>query len=240
VLRLGQWALDGRKHLPSRRELLRKHLAIVREMASGAVELTRAAKEAFGMPRHRAEKQRRVKWASAESLGDAVALPPVWGAPRLVLTSPPYHGVPIVYHRWQVQGRRETPAPYWVSGCNDGRPASYYTFGSRVRNASTELRPEYFEQALRSFRAIHSVCDDSSVVVQLVGFSNPAAQLPLYRDMMANAGFEECAPTDLLSPDGLSRAVPNRKWYLEALNRPSASGREFLLIHRKAHQPPGP
>ena len=33
---------------------------------------------------------------------------------KLVLTSPPYPGVHVLYHRWQVQGRRETPAPFWI------------------------------------------------------------------------------------------------------------------------------
>jgi hypothetical protein len=36
------------------------------------------------------------------------------GRPKLVLTSPPYPGLHVLYHRWQVKGRRETPAPFWV------------------------------------------------------------------------------------------------------------------------------
>lgn len=35
--------------------------------------------------------------------------------PGLILTSPPYPGVHVLYHRWQVQGRKETPAPFWIA-----------------------------------------------------------------------------------------------------------------------------
>jgi hypothetical protein len=40
---------------------------------------------------------------------------------KLIVTSPPYPGVHVLYHRWHVDGRRETPAPYWIAGCNDGQ-----------------------------------------------------------------------------------------------------------------------
>jgi hypothetical protein len=34
-----------------------------------------------------------------------------WRPPRLVLTSPRYAGVHVLYHRWQVDGRKEAPLP---------------------------------------------------------------------------------------------------------------------------------
>ncbi len=53
--------------------------------------------------------------------------------PKLVLTSPPYPGVHILYHRWQISGRRETPAPYWLADLNDEHGVSHYTMGGRSR-----------------------------------------------------------------------------------------------------------
>ena len=44
--------------------------------------------------------------------------------PKLVLTSPPYPGVYVNYHRWKLRGRREIPAPYWIAGREDGNGMS--------------------------------------------------------------------------------------------------------------------
>lgn len=41
-------------------------------------------------------------------------------APRLVATSPPYPGVHILYHRWQVDGRKEAPLPFVIANMLDG------------------------------------------------------------------------------------------------------------------------
>jgi hypothetical protein len=43
-----------------------------------------------------------------------------WMPPKLVLTSPPYPGVHVLYHRWQVDGRKETPLPFMIAGKLDG------------------------------------------------------------------------------------------------------------------------
>ena len=53
------------------------------------------------------------------------------GSPRLIITSPPYPGVHVLYHRWQVNGRRETPAPYWIANKLDGDGGRYYSLGNR-------------------------------------------------------------------------------------------------------------
>jgi hypothetical protein len=232
LLSLGQWALDGRRNIPSRREFLAKHADLVASLLAGSFKLKAMATTAFGISARRVEQSRRVHHAPAHTVKHGKMIPYSWGAPRLVLTSPPYHGIHMLYHRWQVEGRRETNAPYWVSGCNDGRPASYYTFGSRSRPGETGIREDYFANALRSFQAIHAVCDGASTVVQLVGFSNPATQLPRYLTMMREAGFNEALVNHGVS--GVSRSVPNRKWYLEALQRFGPSDREFLLVHRRA------
>jgi len=78
----------------------------------------------------------------------------------LVITSPPYPGIHILYHRWQVDGRRETPAPYWIAGCQDGQGDSYYNFGSRQQ---PELR-SYFDTSLRTLKAIRNVIRDGGYI----------------------------------------------------------------------------
>lgn len=72
------------------------------------------------------------------------------GAPALVITSPPYPGVHVLYHRWQVMGRRETPAPFWIAGTFDGAGASFYTFGDRKQK---DLH-KYYDQAARAFSSL--------------------------------------------------------------------------------------
>jgi hypothetical protein len=152
------------------------------------------------------------------------------GVPKLVLTSPPYPGVHVLYHRWQVLGRRETPAPFWIAGELDGAGASFYTFGGRHK---AELR-EYFEQAQRAFSSVAKVADDQTLVVQMVAFSESSWQLPAYLEMMRNSGFEEVLFPALANyTDGRSwRSVPNRKWYADAKGATSSST-EVVLFHKK-------
>lgn len=229
LLRLGQWALDGRSEVPTRRELLDKHVALTKELIAGSHALGTAAGAAFGIGRAEAEKQRRIITTSAEMIGSARAIPTGWGKPKLILTSPPYHGKHILYHRWQVEGRRETNAPYWVAGAPEHGQADYYTFGRRA--FSEEVKGEYFDNALRCFIALHAACGDETQVVQLVGFSNPKVQLPLYKEMMREAGFRESVP-HLGSSSRLNRRrVPNRKWYMATLEECAKAEHEFLLIH---------
>src|SRR5207248_5226120 len=89
----------------------------------------------------------------------------------LVVTSPPYPGIHMLYHRWQVDGRRETPAPYWLANCEDGKGASFYNFADRFAPADT-----YFAESLRTLRAIRKVMKTRGVCVQLVAFSKPREQ----------------------------------------------------------------
>lgn len=232
LLRTGQWALDGRREIPSKAEFMAKHKSYARSMAAAAVNFGSTATGAFGVTNLRDLAQyRRVLWSPAEELASAVSGQNVQ-KPRLVLTSPPYHGVHILYHRWQVRGRRETSAPYWIAGTSDGQPASYYTFGSRARRIDEE-RPEYFQRALSSFKGIASLCSKQTVVAQLVGFSNPVTQLPRYLAMLKEAGLHEMDVRIADADSGLERVVPNRKWYMDALGRDAATSREFLLLHRR-------
>jgi hypothetical protein len=150
------------------------------------------------------------------------------GAPNLILTSPPYPGVHVLYHRWQIGGRRETGLPYLIANSRDGQGPSFYGFASRTNLDG------YFANAERAFSSIHKVAAPGANLVQLVGFSDPENQLPKYLAALARAGFVE-DPQGLASPTGdgrLWREVPNRRWYIRTGQR-TAFGKEVILFHKK-------
>ena len=150
--------------------------------------------------------------------------------PRLVLTSPPYPGVHILYHRWQVAGRKETPLPFFIAGCLDGEGAAHYTFGDR----KSHLKEKYFDQLEKTFSSICQVIDETTIVAQIVGFSSPESQLPRYLDTLQKVGLEEFRIGDYSkSSDGRPwRQVPNRKWYVRC-GSVAAAASEVVLFHCK-------
>lgn len=149
--------------------------------------------------------------------------------PKVVITSPPYPGVHVLYHRWQVHGRKETPAPFWIANCFDGNGAAFYTFGDRKQ----KHLDGYYRGIRDSFASISRIVDRSTLVVQMVAFSKPAWQLPRYLDVITSAGFHEMkVPGITDSPDGrVRRKVPNRKWYASQRDELSSSN-EVVLFHR--------
>jgi hypothetical protein len=139
--------------------------------------------------------------------------------------------VHVLYHRWQVRGRKETPAPFWITNTVDGNGASFYTFGDRKRR---DLGP-YYENLRAAFSSLARIADENTLLVQLVAFSDPAWQLTTYLNVMEEAGFKEMAPQGAAnSSDGrVWRRVPNRKWYaLQKESQPTA--KEVVLFHRLA------
>jgi hypothetical protein len=153
-----------------------------------------------------------------------------YGAPKLILTSPPYPGVHVTYHRWQILGRRETPAPFWIANSLDGSGLSYYTFGDRHRPGLTT----YFDTARATFGSLARIADEQTLFVQMLAFSDSSWQLPEYLAALRSAGLEEVAvPEFANSNDGrLWRSVPNRKWYADQRGSGGA-GQEVVLFHRK-------
>jgi hypothetical protein len=227
LLRTGQWALDSRVKIPTaaafRSELERNTAS----MTAGARELADAV--ARSSEEHAITPQEVVAIeASAVGLErlDGVSVHP---PPRLILTSPPYPGVHVLYHRWQVRGRRETPAPYWIAGCKDGHYASFYTFGDRKRDGLTP----YFETLGAAFASLAVVSSRDTMLVQLVAFSDPSWQLPRYLATLEASGFvEERLPSLANRDDGrVWRDVPHRKWYADQRGATPAST-EAVLFHR--------
>lgn len=153
--------------------------------------------------------------------------------PSLVVTSPPYPGVHVLYHRWQIRGRRETPAPYWIIGTPDGHGGSHYTMGSRTEKGIND----YFESLKSVYKNLHNILCHESLVFQLVGFSEPENQLPRFLKAMTDAGFEEVeihedTPEEGPDKERVTRRVPNRKWYA-SLQGKTPSTKEFLFIHQR-------
>jgi hypothetical protein len=214
LLRVSQWALDGRKKHTTLAEFRTKLGHTIVSMVHAIAEFSTHLEAV--LPRATILNMDAAALASADILQGGQKA-------NLVVTSPPYPGVHVLYHRWQVDGRRETPAPYWIAGCHDGKGASFYNFADRRRASD-----RYFETSLATLRGIRSVMTDGGYMVQLVAFNHPQEQLEAYTSNMASAGFEE-----LLIGEGerIWRKVPNRKWHA-ALRGQTHSSNEVVLVHR--------
>ena len=227
ILRTAQWALDGRRNLPTVSEFRASLAAYANEMLDGAISLREAVE---GLPA--APAQPICLHRSAVGIEEHFRANSV-RAPKLVLTSPPYPGIHVLYHRWQVDGRKESPAPFWIADKLDGSGSSYYTMGDRKY---PELAT-YFRQLKAAFTSVAAICDDRTVVVQMVGFSDPSWQLSQYLATMEEAGLREL-PVPLPANDTdygdgrLWRSVPNRKWHADQLGDIHAS-REVVLFHQR-------
>jgi hypothetical protein len=227
LLKTGQWALDCRKEIPTASEFRQRLYENLHEMLAGASAYSEAVREA----EHRYGLEGKLSTHCFQRSAVGLELDPrltQLPRPRLVLTSPPYPGVHVLYHRWQVRGRRETPAPFWLANSLDGHGCAYYTFGDRQSQLTT-----YFEGMSVAFRSIARIVQRQALVVQVLAFSDPSWQLPEYLKMMTAAGFEEAAVEGLTDiPNGrVWRLVPNRKWYASQRGVIHAS-QEVVLFHR--------
>jgi len=224
LLRTAQWALDCREDIPSAKEIRERFLLFVEEMIDGARDFTLAVRENGTNPGivclHRSAVGIEAELAIKEH-----------GAPALILTSPPYPGVHILYHRWQVLGRRETPAPFWIAGTLDGAGESFYTFGGRKQD---RLR-RYYDQARLAFTSIAKVASQATIIVQMVAFSEPTWQLRAYLKAMEDCGLTEQKHRQLANhADGrVWRSVPNRRWYADKGGATGGS-KEAVLFHKRS------
>lgn len=225
VLRTAQWALDGRKTRPSVSRF-REELGLQAEsMISAALEFCARVAQNTSIRRPEVICLNRTA-AGLENEPVVARLP----HPKVVVTSPPYPGIHVLYHRWQVDGRKEAPAPFWIANKLDGAGSSYYTMGDRKY---PELQT-YFENLETCFRSIAKICGPETTIVQIVAFSEPDWQLQRYLKVMESCGLREIRPWNLIEDgDGrLWREVPNRKWH--AHQNPRAPGaREVVLLHAK-------
>jgi len=228
LLKTAQWALDCRSKIPTASVFRNRFIENINEMSKNAAEFAAVTRRSDRL--YKADNTFRticLNQSAADIERESIFLSTE--KPRLVLTSPPYAGVHVLYHRWQVMGRKETPAPFWIVNAEDGCGASFYTMGGRYQLGNKR----YFEGIFKSFKSISKICDSNTMIVQLVGFSKPKDQLPRYLRTMEKSGFAECFLGHLHdSPDGrLWRGVPNRKWYATNM-RSTASSKEVVLFHK--------
>jgi hypothetical protein len=221
ILKTVQWAVDCKKHLPSAEDFRYRIIENALSVVDGLGALYDQVAGINPPP------QVELLQGAAEMITTLPSSLLRQAPPRLVVTSPPYPGVHVLYHRWQVLGRKETPAPFWIADCHDGQGSAYYTFGDR-RNQQHE--EHYFGKLLAAFSQIRKVVRDDAVVVQLVGFGKPDEHLRLYMETMEKAGFEEYQSKGHRRSQ-YWRSVPNRKWYTWLRNETQQTS-EILLIHR--------
>jgi DNA methylase len=222
LLNTSQWALDCRAIIPSVEQFRNQFQLNMQSMLEGIAQYSAqiATLKAEGLfPQTKCVNQ---SIANATKWTDRLSK-----EPTLIVTSPPYPGVHVLYHRWQVQGRRETKAPYWIANEQDGHYAPYYSFGERRQ----EGLKDYFDNALIAFSSIAQFCSPKTWLVQMVAFSDSSWQLPQYMEVMSEAGFKEASIASAGSSDGrLWREVPNRKWY--TINTKKGGTKEVVLFHK--------
>ena len=213
ILNVGQWALNGRKQIPTVSEFRARIVLTTTEMIDCAKEFKRLSGECDAPILRQNDAEVIHKDLSIAGAG------PV----DLVVTSPPYPGIHMLYHRWQVDGRKETDAPYWIAKCKDGAGSSFYNFSDRRRTAEDR----YFEKATGAFASIRKVMKKGAVLVQMIAFSSPRRQMRKYLGMLEAAGFSELRDRHARR---IWRDVPWRKWHAQSKGK-TYSAREVVLVH---------
>lgn len=222
LLKTAQWAIDCKENVPSVDRFRNRFIEYTYEAVDGINELHEAIsdRELFCLCLN----------SSSVGLENHEQLRSLNKTPQLILTSPPYPGVHVIYHQWQVHSRKRTSAPFWIIGELNGHTSSHYTFGDYKQ----QHQKKYFDVALQAFSSVRKIVDDSTTVVQLIGFSDPIKQLPKYLNIMESAGFKEVAleHNSIGNIKRLWRTVPNRKWYVDVNGKYPT--KEVVLVHKPA------
>ena len=227
LLKAGQWAVDGRKVIRSAKELRHKIPEFGFDMIEASLAYTSEVRKADSLSKSTYKRRTRCINTSAENISNHVDIL-ADRAPKLILTSPPYPGVHVLYHRWQINGGKETGAPYWITNKSDGFGASYYTFGDR----QSKTLESYYFNLLKIFTNIKSIADENTIIIQLVAFSDYQCQLQRYLDTMSEAGFKEIKLSKYSDYEDarMWRDVPNRKWHAN-FKGATSSANEVVLMH---------
>lgn len=230
LLGVGQWGLDCKTRVPSMSEFRAEFYRCLRKATDDFFDFTSGVAATNGLPRCRISSLRRIINRSSEECDEEGRIPKSWLPAKLVLTSPPYPGVHVVYHRWQIMGRKETPAPFWLANQRDGAGEAHYLLGPRGEHELVT----YYARFKSVFSSVRALLDADSLVVQLVAFSDPIWQLPTYLRTMEEAGFTEIeADSDSAAKVAgrIWREVPGRKWYANKRGEIPAS-KEVMLLHK--------
>jgi hypothetical protein len=225
VLRASQLSIEGRRTYPSVDQFRVLLAQVVADAAKGANEFSNAVAAAAGIA------SKSPKFICRHRKAEGLETEPAWSelpAPKLILTSPPYPGVHVLYHRWQVDGRKETPLPFWIADATDGSGESYYTMGHRGRPGLTS----YFANLQASLQSLANLASAETMLAQVVAFKEPHWQLPKYLEAAVAAGWVEYTLPSLRTPDSrLWRRVPNRRWYADMKGATPGSF-EVVLFHK--------
>ena len=213
ILGTAQWAIDGRRQVAEVGAYRTRLQATVHKMLDD-LRLLWERGEAVGAKTPYLATADALRVGSVSPLADGTVV-------DLVVTSPPYPGIHVLYHRWQTGGGKETATPFWIAAARDGKGESHYTMGGRRSRT-------YFERLGVRMTAIREVMRDGAFLVQVVGFSRPAVQLKLYLETMQASGFIE---TPQLEGARIWRDVPGRRWYA-AQRRATPAAREVVLVHQ--------
>lgn len=224
LLRTAQWALDCRRIVPSVSEFRAKLTQFACELTAGAREFRIAAMRSNENVSRDKPTTAQVQQMDVADFGLRIGE----NSPSLILTSPPYPGVHVLYHRWQLDGRRESPLPFLIAGSKDGQGESYYTMGSR-KSATLD---KYYEKSKIAYQRIRSIMTKKTLFVQVLAFSEPIWQLPELLAVMKQSNLREVIPLDIGNGDDgrLWRSIPNRKFYTD-LRGPNSSRREVIMFH---------
>lgn len=226
LLAVGQWALDCKKRTPTTPEIRDQYRRQLAENVTSFRSYIRQTAKDLDVPPATLGRQVKVVHASSEKCGSNGKIEP--GSVSLVVTSPPYPGVHMLYHRWQLHGRREMPAPFLLANCRDGDGISFYSLGHRKE----EGLKTYFERLTRIFTAVRPCLKPNALVIQMVAFNKPHWQLPEFLRSMDAAGFRHVLPaSDQTAGSHLWRAVPGRRWYAN-LNPSTEASKEVVLFHK--------
>ena len=223
LLDVGQAAIDGLSTPKPPQQLPNLLSTAIDRFLGGIDQLMGSLRDAGVRPSEALYRRRILRLGDARQLAGSRGLNRLCGRFGLVVTSPPYPGVHVLYHRWQVQGRKETPMGYWLTASSDGLGPKHYTMGGRTR-LGEDL---YFTSIEGSWRSIRRLLRPEAFVVQLLAFADPDRQLPRYLAAMQAAGYRRRSEYE---PGGW-RDVPNRRWYYR-VQPDRATAREVLLVHQ--------
>jgi len=218
-----------RDETPNRNEFRDRLIDMAEAMIDSAHEYRRQVRVADRGCNARGLRRTTVIKQALPGLAERIAMR--FPAPKLILTSPPYPGVYVNYHRWKVLGRKETPAPFWLANKLDGNGIGHYTMEARTdRTFDT-----YFSHLTAAFADLAFIADQRTVLVQMVGFHDPVKDLPRYLTAMEKAGFTEIKVPELATRGGrLWRGVPNRRWWVQDGTKGIHTAREVVLVHKKS------
>jgi len=226
LLRTGQWAVDGRRTFPKPTQV-REHFAKdIDKTLSELHKFRRLTKMSDANTPCNGRQRSLVVCTDAENISSYINQVSNTKA-KLILTSPPYPGVHVLYHRWQLLGGKETAFPFLIAGELDGHGESYYTLGGRHAKG----RSTYFDRIARIFGEVRKAAHQRATIAQLVAFSDLKQQLPKYLAAMEEAGYTEVSEQESGKLFRKIREVPNRKWHANLKGSVEAS-REVLLLHR--------